>query len=555
MGESCDEPDRNAWKEEEMKRTVLGVALATLLIGLAAAAPTPQKLVFADVVEPISLDPHIGNDNTTTTAITMVNDGLLENLGGKFVPGLAESYTVSPDGAVYTFKLRDAKWSDGLPVTAQQFVDTYVRMLTREDAMDLAYLIYPIKNALPLKERKVDASKFGAKALDAKTLQITLEGPYSFMKALFASSPMFPIRLDLAEKFGKDYGNAPDKIVSCGPYLLKDWKHGDRMVFEKNPTYWNAKAVRTPNVEIVYISDANTLKNMYETGEISFCILPADIIPAMERTEGFHYYNSGAVTFLCFSNKGTSPDRAKIIQNRNFINALSRAIDREDFVKALYPSNVPFTGVINPSINDEMGGKWSDHYDATNKYHKVKANIAEAKAFMDKACKELGYESADKMPAFEMISTEGELNRTVCEYFQNVWKKTFGVQVDIKQLAFAQYWDNFYGAPYDIARSGWGPDYDDPFTYLDMWDSRGGWNKTGWVGESYYKLITEANKQGNMKKRDDMFYQAEAILLQEAPIIPIMARRGAYMLNEKKVEGVYFNTFAPNIDFRFAKAK
>lgn len=539
-----------------MKKALIALAVGALICALPVFADSaPKKIVFADVVEPISLDPHIGNDNTTSTAISLVNDGLLENLGGKFVPGLAESYTVSSDGTVYTFKLRDAKWSDGVPVTAQQFVDTYVRMLTRQDAMDLAYLIYPIKNALPLKEKKVDASKLGARAIDAKTLEITLEGPFPFMKALFASTPMFPIRVDLADKYGKDYGNSPSKLVSCGPYVLTDWQHGDRLEFEKNPSYWDAKDVKTPNVEMLFIADANTLKNMYETGDIDFCILPPDIIPAMEKTEGFHYYNSGSVTFLCFSNKGTSPDRGTIIQNRNFINALSRAIDREDFVKALYPSNLPFTGVINPSINDEMGGKWSDHYDVANKYHKVKANLPEAQALMAKACKELGYASADKMPVLEMITTEGELNRTVCEYFQNTWKKAFGLRIDIKPLAFAQFWDNFYGAPYDLARSGWGPDYDDPFTYLDMWDSRGGWNKTGWVGENYYKLITEANKQTSMQKRNDMFYQAEAILLQEAPIIPVMARRGAYMLNEKKLQGVIFNMFAPNLDFRFASYK
>lgn len=538
-----------------MKRTVFFALVLVSLFTVAAYSAGLSKLDVADVSEPISLDPHIGNDSVTSTAIGLVNQGLLDRVDGDIEPGLAESFSVSEDGTVYTFKLRDAKWSDGVPLTAQQFVDTYVRMLTRKDAMDLAYLIFPIKNAQPISEGKMEPAQLGCKALDEKTLEITLEGAFPFMKALFASTPFFPIRTDLVEKWGADYGNDADKIVSIGPFVLKEWAHRDKLVFAKNPNFWNADKVKIDEITMHFIVDANTLKNMYDTGGLSFLTVPLEQLKSFEGKPGFEYYNSGSVTFLCLSQKGTSEEKGKIIKNRNFVNALSLAIDREDFVKALYPTSTPLTGVVNPEISDQMGGQWKDSYTAENKYHKVKADIEAAKASMEKACKELGYASAADMPTFEFITIEGELNRTVCEYFQNIWNKTFGLKVDIILLAYAQYWDHFYGAPYDFARSGWGPDYDDPFTYLDMWDSRGGWNKTGWVGENYYKLITEANKQPDMKKRNDVFYDAEALLLQEAPIIPLLARREAFIINKDKVNGVAHYMFAPYFDFRYATVK
>jgi oligopeptide transport system substrate-binding protein len=513
------------------------------------AAPMSLKVGLS--TEPISMDPHVGNDSNTSTALMLAFEGLLNVVDAKIEPGMAESYEVSEDGAVYTFHLRDTTWSDGTPVTASDFAETYKRMLTRKDAMDLAYLIFPIKNAQPINAGEMDVSELGVEVVDEKTLVITLENAFPFMVTLFASSPMYPIRNDLVEEFGNAYGSDADKIVSNGPYLLKEWAHNDRMVFVKNPDYWNADAIKIQEVTLLLISDPNTLKNMYDTGEIFWMEVPSDMIPAYENTPEFTFYASGGVTFIVLSHKATSEEAAKITQNRNFLMALSSSIDREALVKAMFPTNKPFTGVINPVISDELGGQWGDTYDVTNVYHKVNADPEAAKAYILAACEELGYASPADMPVFDYFTTAPEIQRTLAEYFQNIWESTLGIKIAVRQLEFAQYWENLYNQPYDIARTGWGPDYDDPFTYLDMWDSRGGWNKTGWVGEEYYKLITAANKEPDFKKRNDMFFEAEKILLTEAPIIPLYMSRGALVLSDK-IEGVSINTFGARFDFRYA---
>ncbi len=518
------------------------------------AAATPMSLKVGLSTEPISMDPHVGNDSNTSTALLLSFEGLLNVVDGKIEPGAAKSYDVSADGTVFTFHLRDTKWSDGKPVTASDFADTFRRMLTRKDAMDLAYLIFPIKNAQPVNAGTKDASELGLKVIDDKTLEVTLEAAFPFMVTLFASSAMYPIRLDLAEKFGNAYGSDADKITSNGPYILKQWAHNDRMVFAKNPDYWNASAIKIEEVTLLLVADPNTLKNMYDTGEVFWMEVPSDMIPNYKDAPEFKFYASGGVTFIVLSHKGTSPATAKINKNRNFLMALSSSIDREALVKAMFPSNMPFTGVINPVISDELGGKWGDTYDVTNVYHKVNADPVAAKAYLDAALKELGYASAADLPEFDYFTTSPEIQRTLAEYFQNTWETNLGVKIKVRQLEFAQYWENLYNQPYDIARTGWGPDYDDPFTYLDMWDSRGGWNKTGWVGEEYYTLITKANKEPDFKKRNDMFFEAEKMLLTEAPIIPLYMSRGALVLSPK-IEGVSINTFGARFDFRYATIK
>jgi oligopeptide transport system substrate-binding protein len=517
----------------------------------APPAAGPMSIKVGLTTEPISMDPHVGNDSNTSTALLLAFDGLLNVKNGKIEPGVAESYEVSEDGMVYTFHLRDTKWADGKPVTASDYADTWKRMLTRKDAMDLAYLIFPIKNAQPINAGEKDVSELGVKVIDDKTLEVTLEAAYPFMVSLFASSPMYPIRMDLVEKYGDAYGSDADKIVSNGPYLLKEWAHNDRMVFVKNPDYWDADSIKIDEVTLLLVADPNTLKNMYDTGEIYWMEVPSDMIPAYKDTPEFQFFVSGGVTFIVLSHKGTSEEAAKITQNRNFLMALSSSIDREELVQAMFPTNDPFTGVINPVISDQLGGKWGDTYDVTNVYHKIKADPEAAKKYIQAACDELGYASPADMPVFDYFTTSPEIQRTLAEYFQNVWQETLGIQIAVRQLEFAQYWENLYNQPYDIARTGWGPDYDDPFTYLDMWDSRGGWNKTGWVGENFYTLTGEANRQSDFKKRNDMFFEAEKILLTEAPIIPLYMSRGALVLSNK-IQNVSINTFGARFDFRYA---
>jgi oligopeptide transport system substrate-binding protein len=291
---------------------------------------------------------------------------------------------------------------------------------------------------------------------------------------------------------------------------------------------------------------------MFNIGDIDFLQLTTDQFLANKSRPEFKMYDSGAVTFIIYSQKGTSEDRAKILRNRNFQMALSYAIDRQDLVDALYPMNYPSTVVINPAISNPLGGKWDDYSKAQGKYFKVHSDLVLAKEYLSKACKELGYNSASQMPAFDFIATNNAINRSTLEYLQDTWQKTLGIKVVPRLLDYAQFWENLYGAPYDICWSGWGPDYDDPFTYLDMWDSRGGWNKTGWIGKNYYETLDKANQQTDPKARCDLLVEAERILLTEAPIMPLMTRRASYLLRSNKIPDMYINMFGILFDFRYA---
>lgn len=534
-----------------MKKILAIMLSALLLISALPMAMAESSIKVANETEPISMDPHIGNDSTTSTALMLCLEGLLNVVDGAIAPGMAETYEVSEDGTVYTFHLRDANWSDGKPVTAADFAETFKRMLTRQDAMDLAYLIFPIKNAEAINTGEMDASELGVEVVDEKTLIITLEAAYPFMVTLFASSVMYPIRMDLVEENGNTYGNDVNTFACNGPYLLTEWSHGDRMVFKKNADYWNAEAIGFEEVTMLTVADPNTIKNMYDSGDIYWMALLSDMVSQYETAPGFSFLNAGGVTFIALSHNGTTEETAKITQNRNFIMALSSAIDRTGLVNAMFPIHTPSTAVINPVISNELGGKWADSYDVTNKYHKLTADLDAAAAYMQAACEELGYASAADMPTLDFFTTSGDLQRTLSEYFQSVWEEVLGVKISVRQLEFTQYWENLYNQPYDIVRTGWGPDYDDPFTYLDMWNSNGGWNKTGWVDEEYNNLMTEANAQSDFAVRNELFAKAEEILLTRAPIIPLYMSRVAYIVNPK-VENMSVNVFGPRFDFRYA---
>jgi len=535
-----------------MKKGKPFVIAMAMIVCFVVVLPAQQVLKYAVPTEPISMDPHVGNDAVTSTALLMAFEPLLNNVNGKIVGGMAEKWDISKDGLTWTFHLRNAKWSDGKAVTASDFSDTFKRMLTRKDAMDLAYLIFPIKNAQAVNAGKKDVSEVGIKVVNEKILQITLETPTPFMTALLSSSYTAPIRMDLAQKFGNEYGSAPNKISSNGPYILKEWKHGDKMIFVKNPSYWNAKAVKLDQVEIVLVADDNTRLNMFNTGDIDFLQLTTDQIKANQSRPEFKMYDSGGVTFIIYNQKGTSEEAGKILRNRNFQMALSYVIDRQDLVGALYPMNYPSTEVINPAIANPAGGKWGDYGKVQEKYFKVHSDLALAKEYLSKACKELGYNLASEMPNFDFIATNNTLNRSALEYFQDVWQKTLGIKVIPRLLDYAQFWENLYGAPYDICWSGWMPDYDDPFTYLDMWDSRGGWNKTGWIGQNFYETTSKANQQTDTKARNELLTEAERILLTEAPIMPLMTRRAAYLLRSNKIPDMYISMFGILFDFRYA---
>jgi oligopeptide transport system substrate-binding protein len=298
--------------------------------------------------------------------------------------------------------------------------------------------------------------------------------------------------------------------------------------------------------------DPNTRKNLYDTGEIPFMSVASDMVASYKDNKFFHEYESGRMGFIAISQKATSEKAAKITQNRNFLMALSYAIDRTAFVKALFPTEKPSTIVINPGISVPNGGKWRDYFTNDEKYHPLTANEPKAKEYLAALLKETGYKSVDELPVFDYLCQNNELNKTVGEYLQDTWNRVLGIKINIRPMDGAQYWENLYNAPYDIAMTGWGPDYDDPFTYLDMWDSRGGWNKTGWEGKAYYEKLMEANRQADMAKRNALFYEAETILLTEAPIIPLRMATGTYVLNTDKINNVTVNAFGPMFDFRYS---
>ena len=311
----------------------------------AAAAPVepaePKVLRFAIAGEPPTLDPHNGADMLSSVAINGIFEGLIRISDGKVVPGMAESWEVSADGLTYTWKIRqDAKWSDGQPLTANDFVYGLIRLIDpNPPAPNGSYNFqgFYLVNAEAFNKGEItDPNEVGVKALDDYTLEMKLVTPVPYFVELMDFVSFYPARKDYVDQYQMEFASEADKIIGNGPFVLTEWNHEQDLVLEKNANYWNPDAVKLDKVEIYIIADANTALNMFENGELDMVNLPKDFIPQYESEAKALYYGDGVEYWMEFNLVSEKPVVGKLLANKNFRHALGYAIDRTAYVNAVW---------------------------------------------------------------------------------------------------------------------------------------------------------------------------------------------------------------------------
>lgn len=419
------------------------------------------------------------------------------------VKGVAEDFEVSNGGKVYTFTLReDAKWSNGDPVTAEDFVYSWKRILTPNFPADYAQMLWVIDGAQEYNEGKQeDWSKVGIKAKDARTLEVTLKAPTPFFPELVAFYTFFPVNKKAIEAHGDDW-TKPENIVTNGAYKLSKYTPQQEVVLEKSENYWGAEDVALEQVRLRIISDTNAVVNAYKTGELHWTgtSLPvAQISNLLMHPDyvrhpmlGTYYYRVNV------SKEGP-------LQDKRVRKALSLAVDRDQLVnqtmKGLYMKAEAY-------VPGSMPG-----YKSTAT---VETNPAKAKKLLAEA----GY-GKDKPLKIELLYNTDENHKLIAESLQAMWKSSLGIDVELVNKEWKTYLQDIDTLNYQVARAGWIGDYNDPMTFLDMWVTGNGNNDTGWSNADYDALIERANKEPNVGKRKALLQEAEALLLEEGPIIPI----------------------------------
>ncbi|MCG0276015.1 MAG: peptide ABC transporter substrate-binding protein [Thermosediminibacteraceae bacterium] len=539
-----------------MLRKSVSFALVLLLVlGMVAGCgqtgqqqQTKEKeLVFAIGSEVPSLDPQKATDTYAIMVGNAIFEGLVRVHDGKVEKGMAKDWKVSDDQKTWTFYLReDAKWSDGKPVTAYDFEYAFKRLLDPKTASEYAYQGYYIVNGEKFNKGEItDPSQVGVKALDDKTLEIKLENPVKYFESLMNFISFMPVRKDIVEQYGQEFAADADKMVYNGPFILKEWKHEQELILEKNPNYWNKDAIKLDRVRILVVTETNTAYQMYENGELDFVGIPPDFVEQLKAEGKAEFYYDGAEFYLQFNVK--RPGKPWLA-NENFRKAVGFAIDREDYIKATMSGvSDPATRYVLPLLAG-LEKKFVEEY--PYEFYPKKADPEKAKEYLNKAMQELGISDPSQIK-FEMLTDDSSRAKMMAETIQDMLRKNLGIEMQIKQVPFKQRLELMNKADYDVVFAGWSPDYDDPMTYLDLWVTGGGHNNTGWSNKEYDELIKFAKTTSDYKARADKMFEAEKLLLEKGPIVPVYFRQRAWTKREY-VTGLVRNFVGADPDFVYA---
>ena len=542
-----------------MKKRVLAAFLSMAMVaGLATGCGTPgggksdgdsaDGKVFRYAVNtlPTTLDPTKGQsigDNEIQHAIT---EGLTRNTAGDVKPGIAESWDESEDGLTYTFHLRkDAKWSDGEPITAADFEYSWKRLVNPETASTYAFIGDCLKNGQAIEQGKMDVEELGVKAVDDTTLEVTLEHPTSYFLSLIGSSGQFaPLRQDIVEKYGTDFAATSEKNVYSGPFVMTS-SEDNVWTFEKNDNYWDKDSINLDKCELNYVENTDTQLSMYEAGDLDYVQVPTAYVS--DYKDKADVFANGNVDFCYINSKSDNP----VLGNKNFRLALNYALNRNDYNKlANADTFTAFNGLVFPGLQAK-GTTYGEAYDLNSYSYPLDGDQDKATEYLNAAMKELGIANASDITV-EVVTTDADSSKRIVETLQEQWQNALGIKVKIRQVTYADiYGKVFPEHDYEIGYGGWGSDYDDPYSYLELFKSDSSYNYSQYENPEVDQLLIASQDEPDTDKRMDELNQAEQDILADGAFVPLQARNIYYMLDDDTT-GINFYYCSLNIDWVYA---
>lgn len=480
--------------------------------------------------EPETIDPTM---NTSVDGATLINhtfEGLMKiNDKSEVVAGVAESYTVSDDGLVYTFKIRDdAKWSDGTDLTADSFVYSWQRLVDPATASDYNYMIDMVKNANEIMAGEKDKSELGVKAVDAKTFEVTLNVATPYFIEIAAFPACYPLREDIVSANPDTWTQDPSTYIGNGPYVVKSWEHQSLIVMQQNPNYYGVADLGPDTINFQLMEDDNTILASFENGEILFAdSLPNEEISRMTNN-GLYITGQLGTYFLCLNVEDPTLSDVRVRK------ALALAIDRQYIVDSVAQGGQQPADTFVPTGLSDVESTTQFHDVATKWWDgsTYEANCEEAKKLLADA----GYPNGEGFPSLEVMFNPGhEANMEAITY---MWKQVLGIDVTLSSQDWAVFIDTRNKGEYQIARHGWLADYNDPISFLDMWVTGGGNNDAQYSSSTYDDLISKVKSSSDRNERITLMHQAEDVLAQDVPIIPIYYYTDLYLKSDK-LQGFY----------------
>lgn len=496
------------------------------LLASCTGRPDNVDFIYINGPEPQSIDPAVLTGQPDGRISSSLFEGLTtRNARGEIIPGAAESWEHDGTHRIYTFHLREAFWSNGDPVTANDFAGSWRRILEPATACPYAEILFFIQGAEAFQKGELkDWSRVGVKIIDSRTLRVELRAPTPFFPQVAAFVTYQPVHLPSVARYGESW-TRPGNIVCNGPYVLQDWIFNDRIELLRNERYWRKDSVRLRRVDALSVTKSNTALNLYLTGQADLIIdkslIPAVLIEKLRPRPDFHAFTFLANYFYRFNTTRKPFNDPRVRQ------AFSAAIDRERIVQRITKAGeLPATSFVPPGLPgyEPVPGV---SYDA----EKARRLLAEA-----------GYPGGKNFPRIEVLYNHTDLNEQVAVEIQAMWKNVLGVDIGLRRQEWATYFKALDDLDFDIARSSWVGDYPDPLTFLDCFVSGRGNNRTGWSFPDYDRLIDKSNFEPDPTRRLALLREAEDLLVrQQSPIAPIYYFSGIMFFNANKLGGIEGN--------------
>ena len=516
------------------------ISLVLTIVGCSDPSASPAEsdarvstntLHLGNGAEPQDLDPHIVTGVTEHNIISALLEGLVgkhpENLSPE--AAVAESWEILDEGKTYLFHLRaNARWSNNDAVTARDFVYAWQRALMPTLGNQYAYMLYPVLNAEQFNKGQItDFSQVGIRAIDDNTLEVRLAAPTPYFLGLLDHYSTFPVHQATIEKFGQMDTRGSEwtragNFVGNGPFKLTQWEQNRIVVVEKNPAYWDATTVKLDAIHYHPVGQINTEERMFRASQLHITYtMPEEKIPAyLKDSPGVLKSHPYLGTYFYRLNTTVPP-----LNDVRVRRALAMTIDRESIVKNVTRGGQIAAYTLTPPDTLGYTARAAIPYDVEH----ARQLLAEA-----------GYPEGKGFPVIQLLFNTLETHQKIAEAIQQMWKQALGINITLQNQEWKVYLESERAMNYQISRASWIGDYIDPNTFLDMFITDGGNNRSGWSSPQYDALIARAAGTSDPQARYELFQQAESILMEEVPIIPVYTYAKNYLISPR-VKGWYTN--------------
>ena len=498
----------------------------------------------------INLQADIPDLNSTTT-IDVISFGVLNNLmeglyrldeNEQPLPAQAQGVEVSADKLTYTFTLRDGiKWSDGNPVTSQDFKYAWLRAIDPKNAGQYSFIIADyIKGGTEFFTGEGTAADVAIETPDDKTLEVTLANPTPYFLGLTAFVTYLPQHQEFTQARGEDYARNPDGLLYNGPYTLTEFDPANGATFVKNEDYWDKDNVSIQTIDARIVKDVATAVNLYEAGELDVTPIAGEFVDQYQDSPAFNAQVIFATTYLIFNYK------EEVLQNENVRRALILGYDRDALAdKILNDGSIGAEGYVPPEM--DAGGPGDEAFRDVASASLESYNPRQARKLYQQGVEELGRE-----PTLELLGDDTSVTRDVLTFLKSQFEENLGAKVEVNLQPFDQKLELESSGNFQVSTSGWAGDYNDPMSFLDLWTTNSPFNAAGFSNERYDQLIKDAKTEADLTNRQDMLVEAEKILLQEQAAIGPSHHLGIARLVRPSVKNLVFHPYGSNFEFKYA---